>query len=261
MFKNQKLGANAAVSLGAVMVGVSLFGVTASAQFRPNLESNGTAIVFADPNFRGASATLRGDTPDLRSYRLNDKVSSIEIPRGQVWEICQDVNFQNACQTITTSVADLRTIGFDDRISSLRRVNGGFRNGNSGVYRDDGYGYPGNRYGNAGLVFYDRTVFRGTAMVVTNNNPNALGNRRARSVEVRGGTWQLCDRTGRCSTISQNVSDLAQVGLNGQITSVRPVNNSRIYGRQNPRDPYYGDPRDPYYGDPRQENNTGIRNV
>ena len=200
MLKHQELRANSAISLGAVMVGVSLFGVTTSAQFRPNVGPSGAAIVFADPNFRGASATIRGDATDLRSYGLNDKVSSIEIPRGEVWEVCQDVNFQNTCQTLTSSVADLRSIGWDDRISSLRQINGafrngGYRNGNSGVYRDDGYnGYPGYRNGNTGgLVFYDRTGFRGTSTVVTNNayDQGAIANRRVRSVEVRGGTWQV----------------------------------------------------------------------
>ena len=51
-------------------------------------------------------------------------------------------------------------------------------------------------------------------------------------MEVRSGTWQLCDRNGRCATVSQNVNDLSQLGLSGQITSVRPLNNQQ-YGNGN----------------------------
>ena len=59
-------------------------------------------------------------------------------------------------------------------------------------------------------------------------------NARSGSAEVRSGTWQLCDRNGRCATVSQNVNDLSQLGLSGQITSVRPLNDQqydRGYGR------------------------------
>ena len=98
MLNNRQLRAKASASLGALLVGVSLFSVTASAQFRRNSASD-SVVVFADPNFHGVSRTLPGNTPGLRPYGLNDKVSSIEIPAGEAWEVCQDVNFQNTCQT------------------------------------------------------------------------------------------------------------------------------------------------------------------
>jgi hypothetical protein len=257
MLHNRQLRAKAGISLGALLVGVSLFSGTASAQIRRGVNGrglpSGSVLIFADPNFQGASRTVR-DTADLRPYGLNDLVSSIQIPSGEAWEVCQDVNFQNICQTLNGTVADLRTIGWDDRISSLRRVDGSFRNGGN---RNDGYGNPRNgggifagRQPSQGLIFYDGTGFRGTPTAVTNdayNQISPLGNRRARSVEVRSGTWQLCDRTGRCTTINQSVSDLSKIGLNGQITSVRAVNNGQRY---DPRDRQY----DPRY-DPPNENN------
>jgi len=236
MVNNRKLRANASVSLAALLVGVSLFSVTASAQFRPNRNFGGNeVIVYADPNFRGASVVLRGDTPDLRPYNLNDKVSSIEIPAGQTWEVCQDVNFRSTCQLLRGSVADLRSTGWNDRISSLRRVDDNFRNGRdqNGDIRDR---RPGAVFSSSqDLIFYDRTGYRGAAY-----DQRSIGNRRARSVEVRSGTWQLCDRTGLCTTIDQSVSDLSRLGLNGQITSVRPVNNARARPRVTPRDRIYG---------------------
>ncbi len=247
MLNNRKLRANASVSLGALLVGVSLFSVTASAQFRPNRNFGGNeVVVYADPGFRGASEVLRGDTPDLRSYNLNDKVSSIEIPAGQTWEVCQDVNFRSTCQILRGSVADLRTTGWNDRISSLRRVDGDFRNGRNqnGDIRDRRYGgvFSQPQSSQDDLVFYDRTGYRGAAY-----DQRSIGNRTARSVEVRSGAWQLCDRTGRCTTIDQSVSDLSRLGLNGQITSVRPVNNARAVPRRNSRYGGYEDPRDGNY--------------
>jgi hypothetical protein len=230
MLKNRKLRAKASVSLG-LLVAVSLFSVPASAQFRPRPGANGAVVVFEDPNFRGASETLRGDTTDLRSQKLNDKVSSIEIPAGQTWEMCQDINYRN-CQVLRGSVADLRSIGWDDRISSLRRIDGAFRNGRNqdGDFRNDRL---------QGLVFYDRTGYRGTAY-----DQGSIGNRKARSVEVRRGTWELCDRAGRCTTINRSVPDLSQLGLNGKISSARPVNNQ--FGQRG--DPRYADPRDRNFG-------------
>jgi len=138
MLSNRQLRANKSVLVGALLVGVSLFSDPASAQFRPNSRGNGFAIVFADPGFRGASYSLRGDTPDLRPYKLNDKVSSIEIPAGETWEVCASINYTSTCQLLRGSVADLRTIGWDDRISSLRRVDGNFRDGRNqdGDFRD-----------------------------------------------------------------------------------------------------------------------------
>ena len=83
MLNNRKFRANASVSLGALLVGVSLFSVTASAQFRTGVDGrgvpSGSVVIFADPNFQGASRTVR-DTADLRPYGLNDQVSSIQIP-------------------------------------------------------------------------------------------------------------------------------------------------------------------------------------
>lgn len=229
MLNNRQLRAKASVSLGALVVGMSLFSDSVSAQFRPNSRGNGVAIVFADPGFRGVSYALGGDTPDLRSYKLNDKVSSIEIPAGETWEVCASVNYTSTCQLLRGSVADLRSIGWDDRISSLRRMDGDFRDGR----RRGGFSQPQFQ----GLVFYDRTGYRGAAY-----DQDSLGNRRARSVELRnGGTWELCDRTGRCTTINQSVSDLSRLGLNGQITSVRPVYDTQgARPRFTPRDRNYG---------------------
>jgi len=225
------LGASALL-VALCVVGLS---VPASAQSRRNAGRGIT--VYADPDFRGQSMTIRGDTPDLRDYGLNDKISSIEVPNGEAWEMCQDINYGNRCQIISGSVSDLRGMGWNDRVSSLRRVGNGFGNG---VGYRNGNGVGNRRYGNnsgsESLLVFDRTGFRGSSTVVTNNSSD-LGfvRRPAASVEVRGGTWELCDQSGRCATVRQNVSDLAQLGLGNRLRSATLIDdrygNGNGYGR------------------------------
>jgi hypothetical protein len=229
MLSNRILRTAARGWLCALLLGVAVVSVSASAQTRRPVAVGVT--VFADPNYRGASASFRTDTPDLRPYALSDKISSIEIPAGEVWEVCQDINYANRCQTFSNSVPNLRSIGWNDRISSLRMVRGGFRGDRSTSSQS--------------LVFYDRPGYRGASTVLTSGSSNlgSIGN-RAESVEVRSGTWELCDRTGRCATVSQNVPDLSRLGLSGRITSARLVNN-------------YQDPRDRRNGSARRDRYDG----
>jgi hypothetical protein len=205
------------IGCSALIILMGVFAGSASAQSR---RSGSSITVFTNPNFTGQSVSFSTDTPDLRGYSLNDKISSLEIQNGESWEVCQDINYTNRCQVFTGSVSDLRSMGWNDRISSLRRVGGNFGDRRSGgVYAP----YGSN---SQGLVLFDRTNFRGNAMTVNNNANNNLGNRLVGSAQVRGGAWELCDRTGRCATVSQNVSDLSQLGLNGRITSARPINGN-----------------------------------
>jgi hypothetical protein len=57
---------------------------------------------------------------------------------------------------------------------------------------------------------------------------NSLGSvgDRARSVQVYGGTWELCDgssRNARCVTVTQNVPDLRSLGLRNGVEIAREV--------------------------------------
>jgi hypothetical protein len=246
--------------LFGVLFGMLLATIPTSAQFRRNTNAGG-AIIYRDPNFTGPSQTVRGEVADLRPSGLNDQVSSIEIPPGETWEICQDINYGNGCLTLTSSVPDLRTIGWDDRISSLRQINGGYQDR---VYQDGGYqnggyqngGYPPDQNGQytdggwasqqpaqAEVILYDRQGYRGAATIITRDayDQGARVNRRVGSVVVRGAAWQVCDRTGRCVSVSQGVTDLSQLGLNSQITSVRPIDNA--WPQSNSPGGYFGNYR------------------
>jgi len=185
------------------------------------------AVVFTDPNFGGQALTLRGAVPSLVQSGLNDKISSIQIPDGEAWEVCQDVEYTNQCQVLTGSISDLRRMGWNDRISSLRPVGS-----NTAAYRRNNgvYGTTGVDNGE-GLVFFGRTGYRGASRSVTGGAINVGW--AARSIQVLDNRpWQVCDNTGDCVTITQSVPDVAQLGLNGRITSVRPLNNNNSRWRR-----------------------------
>ena len=216
------------LSASALLITLCILGVSASTSAQSRRNAGRGITVYTDPDFRGQSTTIRDDTPDLRGFGLNDKISSIEVPNGESWEMCQDINYGNRCQVISGSVSDLRAMGWNDRISSLRRVGNGVRNRNG-----NGNGI-GSR--NESLLFFDRTGFRGSSTVVTSDSSD-LGfvRRPAASVQVRGGTWELCDQSGRCATVTQNVSDLSQLGLGSRLRSAYLVDdrngNGNGYGR------------------------------
>lgn len=180
--------------------------------------------VYEDPNFRGDSVTFRNEVPDLREQGLNDQISSLEVDGNQAWEVCRDVNFGGGCRVFQGTIDDLRSAGWNDRISSMRAV--GFSRGNSN--RGGGWNPRGNGGNNQSrLVLFDRTNFRGDARNVTNGTSN-LGSAgdRARSVQVYGGTWELCEgafRNARCVTVSDSVSDLRSLGFRSGVGSAREV--------------------------------------
>jgi hypothetical protein len=219
------------VTSALVMVMVTFAGA-ASAQSNARGRYGSGITVYTNPDFTGESVSFRTDTPDLRGYNLNDKISSLDIPNGEAWEVCQDINYANRCQVFSGSVSNLNQMGWNDRISSLRRVNTGY---NTNGRRSGSVFQPNAPLGtnrSQSLVLYDRPSFRGTATTVFNDASVGLGSRLG-SAQVRGGTWQLCDRTGQCATVTQDVPDLSRLGLSGRITSARVVNgygNAPIYG-------------------------------
>lgn len=216
----------------AVVIALCMLGASVSAQSRRN-GGGGGITVYADPDFRGESATFRTDTPDLRGYGLNDKVSSIELPNGEAWEVCQDVNYGNRCQVVSGSISNLRDMGWNDRISSLRRVGNVVGNRRNGGYGGVVSPRDSQSQNSQSLRFFDRADFRGSSSIVTRDSSN-LSVGRPRSVQVRGGAWELCDRSGRCATVTQDVRDLTQLGLRDTLRSANLVND-RGYGNSNRR--------------------------
>jgi Beta/Gamma crystallin len=169
--------------------------------------------VFEDSNFRGKSATFRDDVPDLRRFDLNDRITSLRVTPGELWEACIDINYGGRCQVFSGSEPDLkRRSGWNDEISSLRRVRGSRGGGRPPI-------------GGSQLVLYDHVSFRGSSRMVTAPT-SSLGSygSRVESLRVDGGRWEICEGSrwsGRCIIITENVPDLSRRGLKG-VGSVRP---------------------------------------
>jgi hypothetical protein len=85
----------------------------------------GSAVIYTDANFRGASQRIDGEMPNLSNTGFNDRISSIQL-RGR-WEVCTDAYFRGYCQTLDGDVRNLGNTGLNDRISSMRPVRGGGR--------------------------------------------------------------------------------------------------------------------------------------
>lgn len=81
-------------------------------------------VVYDDVDFQGPALTLRNDAPDLREFRLNDRISSLQIVPGETWEVCESINFSGRCAVLTGSGRDLRVGGWNDLISSMRPARG-----------------------------------------------------------------------------------------------------------------------------------------
>jgi Beta/Gamma crystallin len=78
--------------------------------------------VYDDVNFQGAPAIFEHDVPNLRDFRLNDRISSLEVALGESWEVCEKIDYGGRCVVVSGAERDLRTRGWNDIISSMRRV-------------------------------------------------------------------------------------------------------------------------------------------
>lgn len=85
----------------------------------------GSAMVYRDADFRGASFRFDDEVTNLANTGFNDSISSLQL-RGD-WEVCTDAYFRGVCITLRDDVLNLRNSGLNDRISSLRPVRRGRR--------------------------------------------------------------------------------------------------------------------------------------
>ena len=105
---------------------VATVAVAAPAQAQRERAMGGIGItVYQDTNFRGRNATFRDDVADLRQSGMNDRIESLEVAPGEVWEVCVDAYFRGRCQVFSEYEPDLRRRGWARQISSMRRVRGG----------------------------------------------------------------------------------------------------------------------------------------
>ena len=78
--------------------------------------------VYADINYKGRSATLDPNTPNVAARGMGALISSIRVPAGQTWQVCAEAEFRGRCQTLTGDQSDLRRGDWNDVIASARRL-------------------------------------------------------------------------------------------------------------------------------------------
>ena len=214
------------VALGVGCVGAAVVLARPANPQRGDGAMGGLGItIFADANFHGINSNFRTDVPDLRKYSMNDRVDSLQIARGEIWEVCVDINYKGRCQVFSGDDADLGRVGWGGMISSLRKLND---NDPRGRGRGETPSLASER---SRMVLFDTVEFGGQAFTLadTSMSLRALNN-RAGSVKVYGGAWELCDGDrfqGHCATVTSSVSDLTRIGLRDKVRSARPVARGR----------------------------------
>jgi len=211
--------------LGAACLAALFIPACASGIYGPGYgdSARDEVVLYDGESYAGTAIPLNGSIPDLVDYRFNDAASSIVINQGS-WEVCEDADFRGHCEVLTSSAPSLRGLRLNNNISSLRPAGG--------------YGYPPGvgAPGYGSVTFYSSTGLRGDALTVDRDDPDldrAGYNDRARSVDVRGGVWQLCTDDGyrgRCETVDRSVSNLSDLNLSGNISSVRRLSEEPYRG-------------------------------
>ena len=207
------------VRIGQVLIGAAAIALLSAGATAQRRQFGGVGLtVFDDPEFRGESATLREDVSNFQFIGLNDRVSSLQVARGEIWEVCEHANYAGRCQIVSGVEPDLRRGRWNDVISSARRVrdSGRGRGGGRGPSASSLELYSDVRYGGERRSFHDEV----------SNLQFVDFNDRARSLRVAGpGAWQICVDANfqNCVTVSRDVPDLERMGMTRRISSLRRV--------------------------------------
>jgi hypothetical protein len=173
-------------------------------------------VLHSGRNFGGQTRVIIGVANDLRELNFNDMAESLRVPRGEVWEVCDDINF-GRCQRVDRDWADLNDIRLRRRISSARP----WRQGGGGIARP-----PIGNVRPSRIVLYSGTDFTGRSTTLDSAN-SSISRSEVQSVQVfEGGAWQICEDSnfrGRCTSVSGNVNDIRSLGLPGRVRSARPM--------------------------------------
>lgn len=216
----------------SMLLGVS--GVSWAGQ--PDRGMGGVGItVFQDSDYRGRNATFREDVPELDEYDLDDRISSLRVAPGEMWEVCEREEYRGRCQVFSGDEPNLRERGWNDSISSMRRLRGGGWGGRWGGGRPP-FDRPGQPSWGRGLELFEDRDFRGDSRVL--NGPiedlRQLGfNDRARSLRLpRGESWEVCvDNYFRnCRVVNGDSPDLGGLGLSRRVSSARPLRQGGLPG-------------------------------
>jgi len=198
--------------------------------------SSGSGLeIYSGRNFTGRRYLLQQATSDFRQFEFNDRPMSLRVPSGRSWDICVDIDFDN-CRAVTGEIPDLNEIGFSRMISSARPRSGSGSGspwfsttgrGNEGR-GNEGRGNNGRGWARGqatpAVVVFEGVNYSGRSVTYESEQQSIAGT-LLRSLQLRGGRWQLCDRPqfgGNCVMVSSDVPDVSNLGLRGRVASMRP---------------------------------------
>ena len=162
-------------------------------------------VLFDQTNYRGNPINFYE-----AQTNINSRIRSVTIGRG-TWELCDGRNFTGRCQILTQSTPDLRSYNIGQNIRSIRPA--GFVGPQPFPPSRDWY-----------IVLFDDENYRGAP--ANYNGEYADISKRARSVTIGRGVWEVCDGrnfTGRCVTLRQSIPNMRIYNVGQTIRSVRPV--------------------------------------
>lgn len=216
----------AALTAGALAGAASADEKRRGYSYADDYGARGGITLYDGAGFRGEAVSFSAAVAQLPRARFNDRAGSVAVQGGS-WELCSDSNFRGHCEIVSGDIGDLRRISLNNNISSIRPANRGYGGGRGG-YAADGYG----RRGGADVILYDGSDFTGRSLPVSGALPrlgDVRGNDKASSIEILRGSWLVCEHAnfkGRCAVIDRSTRDLRRMGLNNNISSIRPVGGS-----------------------------------
>ncbi len=179
-------------------------------------------IVYTEQNYGGASLGINTDIGALNSVGFDDRISSIEIKRGD-WEFCADPYYQGRCKILDSDEILTSRLKLNDNISSIRRL----KNGAAKRQREE----EAKLLRTADVVVYKDGNFSGEFAIITQSithlDDDTL-NDEISSIRIRRGSWQVCEHPnfgGRCQTLTKDTAKLGVYKLNDNVSSIKKISN------------------------------------
>jgi hypothetical protein len=200
--------------------------------------------VWVDADYKGDKKTFLTDVPDLEGTGFDRVISSLGVGNGESWQVCTQPNYGGQCRTFTTGISNLREFqGWNDAIRSVRRTKApAVAPSRAPAPEQPGVAVPPPvspaTLGPArGLELYAGTNYSGRRQVLTESTANFRSidfSDRAMSLRVpRNETWEICINVDfdDCRLVTEDVPDLAAIGLTRLMSSARPHVVGRGGGR------------------------------
>lgn len=202
-----------------------------------NNRRGGGLTLYDGAGFRGEAVSFNGAVARLPSARFNDRAGSVSVSGS--WELCSDSNFRGRCEIVSGDVGDLRRIGLNNNVSSIRPAGRGYGSGHDrGRDHNDRRGERGHGQRGADVVLFDGPHFEGRSLPIDGavaRLGDYRGNDKASSIAINRGAWLVCEHAnfkGRCAVIDRSTAQLRGLGLNNNISSIKPYHGRRagLYG-------------------------------